>query len=50
MPKNKLNNMTKKPEDQIIIYKTQDGKNQVALYAKDGIIPFPLINETITYL
>ena len=26
MPKNKLNNMTKKPEDQIIIYKTQDGK------------------------
>lgn len=30
--------MTKKPEDQIIIYQAQDGKNQVALYAKDGNI------------
>lgn len=30
--------MTKKPEDQIIIYKALDGKSQVALYAKDGNI------------
>ena len=42
MPKNKLNNMTKKPEDQIIIYKTQDGKNQVVLYQ------IPSLNKIIT--
>ena len=30
--------MTRKPEDQIIIYKALDGKSQVALYARDGNI------------